>query len=88
MGQTIKLTSKRQATFPVQLCRELGVEAGDELILERKKIGTTFAWIITPPKKNIDCSWFAALNKYAKGKDHNMKSIRTSVGISLGNRQK
>jgi len=87
MVQTIKLTSKRQATFPVQFCRELGVEPGDDLILERKKIGKTFVWIIKP-KKNIDCSWFAALNKYAKDKDHNMKAIRTSVGISLGDIKK
>ncbi|MFP4257559.1 MAG: AbrB/MazE/SpoVT family DNA-binding domain-containing protein [Desulfovermiculus sp.] len=38
MSHTIKLTSKRQATFPVQLCREIGIQPGDELVLERKEL--------------------------------------------------
>ena len=83
MTQTIRLTSKRQATFPVQLCRELGVDAGDDLILERKKIGNEFAWILKP-KKNIESKWFASLHKYAEDKDNSMESIRASIGKSLG----
>ena len=87
MTQTIRLTSKRQATFPVQLCRELGIEAGDDLILERKKIGKDFAWILKP-KKNIKSKWFASLRKYAKDKDNSMETIRASIGKSLGNLKK
>ncbi len=51
MTQTIKLTSKRQATFPAQLCRELGVKAGEELILERITIEGDINWIIKPKKE-------------------------------------
>ncbi|MBW1894561.1 MAG: AbrB/MazE/SpoVT family DNA-binding domain-containing protein [Deltaproteobacteria bacterium] len=87
MTQTIRLTSKRQATFPVQLCRELGIEAGDDLILERKKIGKDFAWILKP-KKKIESKWFASLKKYAKDKDNSMESIRASIGKSIGNIKK
>lgn len=87
MKQTIRLTSKRQATFPVKLCRELGVEAGDDLILERKKIGKDIAWILKP-KKNIECKWFASLHKYAKNKDNSMETIRASIGKSLGDFKK
>lgn len=85
MSQTIKLTSKRQATFPAQLCRDLGVEAGDKLILERKQIGKKIEWVIIPQKKN---RWFASLNQYAKGKKHDMESIRASIGASLKNTEK
>lgn len=87
MTQTIRLTSKRQATFPAQLCRELGVEAGDDLILERKKIEGKIAWILKP-KKSIESKWFGVLHKYAKDKDHNMESIRASIGKSLGSSKK
>ncbi|MCD6585908.1 MAG: AbrB/MazE/SpoVT family DNA-binding domain-containing protein [Desulfobacteraceae bacterium] len=85
MANTIKLTSKRQVTFPVQLCRELGVKAGEELILERKKIEGTTAWIIKP-KKHVGTKWFGGLKKYIHGKDHNMESIRSSIGKNLGKR--
>lgn len=87
MANTIKLTSKRQVTFPVQLCRELGVKAGEELILERRKIEGNAAWIIMP-KKHISTKWFGGLKKYIQGKDHNMESIRASIGKNLGNRTK
>ena len=82
-SQTVKLTSKRQATFPAQLCRELGVEAGDDLILERKKIGDDIAWILKP-KKRIESKWFGTFQKYAGRKKHDMVSIRASVGKSIG----
>ena len=87
MTQTIRLTSKRQATFPARLCRELGIEAGDTLILERKEIGGDIAWLIKP-QKQIKSSWFSALHKYAEGKDNDMESIRASIGKSLGNAKK
>lgn len=82
MSQTVKLTSKRQATFPAQLCRELGVGPGDELMLERKKIGDEIVWLLTPRKK-IESPWFGALKKYGAGKDHDMASIRSSIGEKI-----
>ena len=82
-SQTVRLTSKRQATFPAQLCRELGVEAGDDLILERKKIDGDVAWILKP-KKRIESKWFGTFQKDAGRKKHDMVSIRASVGKSIG----
>ena len=83
MTRTIRLTSKRQATFPAELCRELGIKAGEELILERKKIEGNIAWIIKP-KKHVTTKWFGGLKKYATDKDHNMESIRVSIGKNVG----
>ena len=87
MANTIKLTSKRQVTFPVQLCKELGVKAGEELILERRKIEGDAAWIIKP-KKHVDTKWFGELKKYAHDKDHKMESIRASIERNLAKRAK
>ena len=85
MPHTIKLTSKRQATFPVQLCRELGIQAGDELVLERQKIDDGYAWILIA-KSQYPPTWFGRLKKYTPGKSHNMETIRKSIGSSLKSR--
>ncbi|MDI6711413.1 MAG: AbrB/MazE/SpoVT family DNA-binding domain-containing protein [Thermoanaerobacterales bacterium] len=38
----VKLSSKRQLTLPAKLCRELGLQAGDRLVIERKGDQITF----------------------------------------------
>ncbi len=81
--QSIRLTSKRQATFPAQVCRELGVKAGDVLILEQKEIEGIATWIIRP-QKTVQTKWFGGLKKYGRGKDHDMETIRASIGKNLG----
>jgi bifunctional DNA-binding transcriptional regulator/antitoxin component of YhaV-PrlF toxin-antitoxin module len=83
MIHTIKLTSKRQATFPVQLCRELGIQPGDELVLERKELEEGPVWILTSQQQHSQ-TWFGRLSKYASGKSHDMEDIRTSIGSGLG----
>ncbi len=82
MRQVLKLTSKRQATFPVRLCQELGVSPGDNLILERKKIHGEIHWLLKPRKKK-ESKWFGSLKKYAAGKSHDMESIRASFGKTI-----
>lgn len=39
MGQ-MKVTSKRQATLPAALCRDLGIEPGDTIQVERPLVIT------------------------------------------------
>lgn len=85
--QSIRLISKRQATFPVQLCQELGVKPGDDLILERRKIEGDITWILKP-KKSVESKWFAGLKKYAKNKDHDIESIRITIGKAIGEKTK
>jgi len=83
MAHTITLTSKRQATLPVQLCREMGVQPGDVLVLERKETDEGLVWVLRAEPRQPG-SWFARLNSYAKGKSHEMQAIRASIGSSLG----
>jgi bifunctional DNA-binding transcriptional regulator/antitoxin component of YhaV-PrlF toxin-antitoxin module len=60
----IKLTSKRQATFPAEVCRQLGVGPGDTLELEaiRRRSGT--AWLLKPATSGHP-AWLGRLRKYA-----------------------
>ena len=83
MPHTIRLTSKRQVTFPVQLCRELGIQPGDELVLERKEIGEGDVWVLKLKSEHSQ-TWFGRLSKYASDKSHDMEDIRASIGSFPG----
>jgi bifunctional DNA-binding transcriptional regulator/antitoxin component of YhaV-PrlF toxin-antitoxin module len=75
----IKLTTKRQATFPAKVCRALGVSAGDEVILEpRTEADGSTSWRLKP-ESSRPRSWLGSLNAYAKGKKHSLRSIRESI---------
>ena len=74
---TIKITSKRQATFPTELCENMGVKPGDELILEQRIINGTLIWIIRPLEERLQ--WLGSLKKYARNKSHQLEDIRRSI---------
>ena len=78
MIQTLKMTSKRQATFPARVCEDLGVGPGQEIFLERRDIDGRPAWLLAA-KSGMVNAWFGALHRYAAGKPHDMASVRRSV---------
>jgi bifunctional DNA-binding transcriptional regulator/antitoxin component of YhaV-PrlF toxin-antitoxin module len=59
----IKLTSKRQATFPVKMLKSLGLRPGDELEIKSVQIKGEQVWLLRPRKQSL--SWCGALSKYA-----------------------
>ena len=75
---TIKLTAKRQATLPRKLCKELNLEPGDAIGVQRRIIDGKAVWClesITDP----DLSWMGRFRAKARGKKHDMESIRRSI---------
>lgn len=76
----IKLTAKRQATFPSMVCQELGVAPGDELELKPAKVGGESVWVLKPVSKPRS-KWIGSLKPYAHnaGGDHSMEAVRKSV---------
>lgn len=76
----IKLTSKRQATFPSKVCRELGVVPGDVLELRAAEVDGENVWLLKPAAKPR-YKWIGSLQRYAgnAGGDHSMEAIRKSV---------
>ena len=78
---TIKITAKRQATFPASMCRELGVHPGDSLRVEKRRLEGRPVWVLLPDVPSM--SWFGAAKKYAEGKSHDMADIRKSIGKGL-----
>ncbi len=78
--QTIKLTSKRQATFPAEFCREFGLRPGDRIVLERREMDGHHAWVLHPPSGDERPSWFGVLRPFANSKSHDMDDVRRSIG--------
>lgn len=74
----IRVSSKRQATFPKHVCDALGIQPGDELVLDRREDADGEAWLLRPSKTN-ERPWFGALSDFARGKSHEMDEIRSSV---------
>ena len=79
MASTIKLTSKRQATFPAEVCERLGIGPGDVLELIPRVEGGERFWILQKrePKKR---PWSGCLRRYAANvEDHSMEAVRESI---------
>ena len=74
---TMTLTSKRQATLPVDLCRELGVMPGEKIELDRRVVDGETVWVLRGHR--LDWSWFGAARRYGKGKKHRWTEIRRSI---------
>lgn len=81
--RTMKLTTKRQATLPAELCKELGLHPGDRLTLQRRDIDGKPAWVIQPELPRED-SWFGALQTSIQNTSHEMDDIRRSIGKQRG----
>jgi bifunctional DNA-binding transcriptional regulator/antitoxin component of YhaV-PrlF toxin-antitoxin module len=79
MSATVKLTSKRQATFPAELCEEMGLIPGDELELIPRAEGGERYWILQK-RKSPDRPWFGSLKAYAGNvEDHSIEAMRESI---------
>jgi bifunctional DNA-binding transcriptional regulator/antitoxin component of YhaV-PrlF toxin-antitoxin module len=74
----IRLTAKRQATLPRQLCEEMRVRAGDALVVDARMVRGERVWFLKPADR-IETPWFARLKRYATGKRHDLESVRRSV---------
>jgi len=74
----ITITSKRQATLPRELCRELRLEPGDRLNVEKRVVDGVAMWCLLRPRKTrLAC--FGVLRKAVQGKSHDLKAIRKAI---------
>ena len=83
---TLRMTSKRQATFPKETCESLGLKPGDVIELEARAEGSAKVWILRPrPARRRE--WVGCLGSRArKVADHSMEAIRAS--IAAGRKEK
>ena len=72
----VMLTSKRQATFPRELCDELGIHPGDRIDLERAVVDGQPVWVVKPHR--VDWSWIGSAVVPANI-SHDLDDIRASI---------
>ena len=76
---SLKITAKRQATFPVETCNALRIGPGDIVDVEPRVIDDEQVWILRP-RKTPDRSWIGSLrNEACTPENHSMESIRRSI---------
>lgn len=78
---TLTLTSKRQATFPKETCKSLGLKPGDVIELESRHEGGMKVWLLRPRRARTR-PWVGCLGSLAKDvTDHSLAAIRQSIAV-------
>jgi bifunctional DNA-binding transcriptional regulator/antitoxin component of YhaV-PrlF toxin-antitoxin module len=75
---TITLTSKRQATFPVQVCHDLNLKPGDVIQLEPVELAGERVWVLRP-QKLPPRPWLGCLAGKTTVTSHSLEAVRASV---------
>ena len=78
---TLRMTSKRQATFPRSVCEALGVGPGDELALEARVLDGETVWILRP--KRVDWSWIGSV-RVRRDVTDDVAAVRRSAARGWG----
>jgi len=87
MAQKLKITAKRQVTFPAAVCEALAVYPGDTLVLRDGLAGGRRVWTIEAEARPNNESWLGALRPYAERKtSHALSDIRAVVARKRGGR--
>lgn len=75
----LTVTSKRQATFPVETCEALGLKPGDVVDLEPRDEGGERLWVLRP-RSPRPRTWTGSLESAIKPvTSHSMAAIRKSI---------
>lgn len=77
---SVKITAKRQATFPLETCEALRIGPGDIVDVEPRMIDGERVWVLLP-RPVPDRSWVGALKGRVQSEDHSMESIRRSIAV-------
>lgn len=75
---TLKLTSKRQATFPASTCEELGVGPGDQLELEKIRVRGKDVWVLRK-QEPLSLPWLEITRPWVKRKNHDWETIKSEI---------
>lgn len=78
---TVRMTAKRQATFPRSVCEALGIEPGDDLELETRVLDGETVWILRP--KRVDWTWIGSV-RIRRDVTDDVAAIRASAAKGWG----
>jgi bifunctional DNA-binding transcriptional regulator/antitoxin component of YhaV-PrlF toxin-antitoxin module len=82
----IKMTTKRQATFPRKLCEEMRLEPGHAIKIEPAVLDGRRVWVLSAPPEPPDMGWVGSLRRYAAGsKLLSMEAVRAKIVEGMAN---
>ncbi len=76
----IRMTTKRQATFPRQLCEEMRLQPGNAIEIEPMTLNGRRVWVLSalPELPNMD--WVGSLRRSAgNAKALSMEAVRAKI---------
>lgn len=74
----VRVSSKRQVTFPKRVCDALGIRKGDEILLDRHVENGQEVWYLKSDRKETR-PWLGSLQAFARNKDNSMDAVRKSI---------
>ena len=74
----LKITSKRQATFPLEACAALRINPGDVIEIESRMLDGEEVWLLRP-QKQPERRWLGCLAAKSNVSEHSMDRIRESI---------
>jgi len=80
---TLTLTSKRQATFPVSLCKELNLNPGDVIEVEPAQLSGERVWVLRR-QQSASRPWLGCLQRKTRVRDYSMAAVRASIRAGRG----
>ena len=76
------LTAKRQATFPLETCKSLGLKPGDSVELEARDDSDGRVWVLRPRPSRAR-RWVGSIAAYGRAtSEHSLKAVRASIAAS------
>lgn len=75
----IKMTTKRQATFPKRLCEEMRLEPGHAIQVKPAMLDGQRVWVLSPSLEPPAMSWVGALRRYSGAETPSMTTVRTRI---------
>ena len=74
----LKLSTKRQATFPVEACEALRIGPGDVIEMESRVLDGEEVWLLRPRKQPAR-PWLGSLGSKTAAAEHSMERVRESI---------
>lgn len=79
----IKMTAKRQATFPRKLCEEMHLAPGNAIQIEQAVLEGRRVWVLSPPSDPPSMEWVGVLRRYAGVEMPAMTTVRTKIAEAI-----
>ncbi len=77
----VTLEKDGKAVLPAKLCREMGLQPGDEVEVKMRVIDGKSGWLLQ--RREPDFSWIGSLKDHVKNRDHDLSRVDEVVEMAI-----